>query len=106
MISRVADAEAAAAEAEHRVELGQILDARPQLFRRHADLGCNLVDLAILFGEKLVQRRIEQALLLVTGNPAMILKISSKSERCMGRIVSSACRRPFSSSDDALALSA
>ena len=60
-------------------------------------LGGNLVDLAILFAAG-TRAAADRAGGSSPASPAMISNSSSKSARCMGRILSSACRRPFSSS--------
>src|SRR5205085_9341402 len=57
----IADAEAAAAEAEHRVELVQLLDTLVDARGRHADL---LAEFRLLFlgvRQEFVERRIEEA---------------------------------------------
>ncbi len=58
---RIADAEAAAAEAEHRVELVQLLDALMDARRRHADLLRQLLLLLLGVRQELVERRVEEA---------------------------------------------
>ena len=57
----IADAEAAAAEAEHRVELVQLLDALVNTRGRHPDLLRQLLLLLLGVRQELVQRRIEEA---------------------------------------------
>ena len=57
----IADAEAAAAEAEHRVELVQLLDALVNTCSRHPDLLRQLLLLLLGVRQELVQRRIEEA---------------------------------------------
>jgi hypothetical protein len=57
----IADAEAAAAEAEHRVELVQLLDALVDARRRHADLLRQLLLLLLRVRQELVQRRVQEA---------------------------------------------
>ena len=58
---RVADAEPAAAEAEHRVELVQLFDARLNRLDRDAQLLRQILLLLRRVRQELVQRRIEEA---------------------------------------------
>jgi hypothetical protein len=55
------DAEAAAAQAEHRVELVQLGHAARHFFHRHAELVGQFGLLVVRLRQELVQRRIEEA---------------------------------------------
>ncbi|GJE72628.1 hypothetical protein CHKEEEPN_4186 [Methylorubrum podarium] len=55
------DGEPAAAEAEHRVVLGEFADAVADLVLRDAGRGLDLADLLVGMRQELVQRRVEQA---------------------------------------------
>ena len=57
----IADAEAAATEAEHRIELVQLLDALMNPRGRHADLLGQRLLLLLGVGQELVERRVEEA---------------------------------------------
>src|SRR5690606_25007123 len=57
----VADGEAAAAVAEHGVQLVELGDALAQLLRGNAQAACDLLDRFVVVGEELVQRRVEEA---------------------------------------------
>ena len=58
---RIGDGDAAAAEAEHRVELGEFAGAVGKLLRVGAHGGGDLGDLLLAVRQELMQRRIEQA---------------------------------------------
>ena len=60
-ISRIDDAEAAAAEAEHGVELVEFLHALLNLLDGHAHLLRQVLLRGVLVREELVQRRVEEA---------------------------------------------
>ena len=57
---RIENGETAAAETEHRIEFGELRDARLQLFGRHAEVGGDGGNLVGVGRQELVQRRIEQ----------------------------------------------
>ena len=56
----IGDGDAAAAEAEHRIELGKLVRAMRELLRIDAHRGGDLGDLLLAMRQELVQRRIEQ----------------------------------------------
>ena len=58
---RIGNRQAAAAMAEHRVELVQRIDTLAQLRRVHAKHGRDIADLLVGLRQEFVQRRIEQA---------------------------------------------
>jgi len=58
---RIGYREAAAAEAEHRIELGEIAGAIGELSRIGIHRARNFLDLGLGVRQELVQRRIEQA---------------------------------------------
>ena len=61
VISGIDDAQAAAAQAEHGVELVQFLDAPLNLLHRHAHLGGEVLLRGFLVGQEFVEGRVEGA---------------------------------------------
>ena len=75
----VADRQPAAAEAEHRVGLVELLDAVLDLLDVDAELPGDLVLAGLVVRQELVERRVEQA--DGHGRPAIASKMPTKSSR-------------------------